>query len=92
MRGIDQRVTPVLLDLGAGFDKAAVQTSVPTTVRGDADNILTSVENQSGSNHGDSLRGNAGNRIFGGLGADALRGGAAVDPAPAECETVRRVS
>jgi Ca2+-binding RTX toxin-like protein len=173
-------VKSVLLDLGAGFDKATVQTSVPTTVRGDADNdeyvgasslkssnvtfdggtgidtvdyrnssagvavdidgvgddgrlgkdadnILTSVENLSGSNHSDSLRGNAGsNRIFGGLGADALRGGAgddeivasesnregseadqadlscgkgtdtitvdAVDPAPAECETVRRVS
>jgi Ca2+-binding RTX toxin-like protein len=123
----------VLLELGAGFDEAKVQTPVRTTVRGgdgndryfgassnnrsnvtfdggagidtvdyrssdagvavdidgaaddgrllkDTDNILTSVENLSGSDHGDSLRGNAGsNRIFGGLGADALRGGAGND-------------
>jgi len=93
----------------------------------DHDNILSSVENLSGSDHADSLRGSASkNRITGGLGADALRGGAgedeinasearsdrsqadqadlscgsgadsitldAVDPNPAECETVRRVS
>lgn len=112
----------VLVDLDGAADDGRLSK--------DLDNILTSVEDLSGSDHADSLRGSASaNRIFGGLGADALRGGAGddelvasesdlnnpqanqkdladlscgqgfdtitldvVDPQPAECEAVRRVS
>lgn len=82
----------VTFDGGTGIDTANYRSSdagVAVDIDGagddgrlgkDSDNILTSVENLSGSDHGDSLRGNSGsNRIFGGLGADALRGGAGSD-------------
>jgi hypothetical protein len=122
--GADYRFSTsgVLVDLDGAADDGRLGK--------DLDNILTSVEDLSGSDHADSLRGSAStNRIVGGLGADALRGGAGddeivasesdpdnlqanqkdladlscgqgfdsiildvVDPQPAECETVRRVS
>ena len=122
--GVDYRFSSsgVLVDLDGAADDGRLGK--------DHDNILTSVEDLSGSDHADSLRGSAStNRIFGGLGADALRGGAGddelvasesdpdnpqanqkdladlscgqgsdsitldiVDPSPAECETVRRIS
>ena len=133
------KATHVTFDGGTGIDTADYRSStagVAVDLDGaaddgrlgkDLDNILTSVEDLSGSDHADSLRGNASsNRIFGGLGADAMRGGAGddellasesnpngseadqadlscgkgvdsvtldvVDPATAECETIRRVS
>lgn len=62
----------VAVDLDNAFDDGRIGR--------DRDNILPSVEDLSGSDHGDSLRGSSGrNRIAGGLGADALRGGGGAD-------------
>jgi hypothetical protein len=58
----------VLVDLDNAFDDGRLGV--------DRDNIMPTVENLSGSDHDDSLRGSsAANFIVGGLGADALRGG-----------------
>lgn len=62
----------VLIDLDGAADDGRLGQ--------DQDNVTATVENITGSDHADSLRGNAGsNRIVGGLGADALRGGAGDD-------------
>jgi Ca2+-binding RTX toxin-like protein len=84
--------TTVVFDGGGGVDTADYSKSsagVLVDLDGaaddgrlgrDQDNVTTSVENLTGSDHADSLRGNAvANRVFGGLGADALRGGAGDD-------------
>lgn len=84
--------TTVLFNGGGGLDRADYSGStsgVLVDLDGaaddgrlglDHDNVATSVENLTGSDHADSLRGNASsNRIVGGLGADALRGGAGDD-------------
>ena len=62
----------VLIDLDGAADDGRLGQ--------DQDNVTATVEDVTGSDHADSLRGNAGtNRIVGGLGADALRGGAGDD-------------
>ncbi|GAA3560046.1 hypothetical protein GCM10022419_045820 [Nonomuraea rosea] len=62
----------VLVDMGPGAGDGRLGT--------DDDNITATVENLTGTNHDDSLRGNnSPNRINGLLGADALRGGGGVD-------------
>lgn len=62
----------VAVDLDGAFDDGRIGV--------DTDNIDGTVEDLFGSNHDDSLRGNSANNIItGGLGADALRGGAGDD-------------
>ena len=76
-----------ILDGGAGTDTLSyaeatesVQISLNSSSSSEQDDKISNFENLTGSDHNDSLRGDAGaNRLEGGLGDDALRGGGGGD-------------